>query len=152
MLEMKSKRPFLVTLLSAFLIFGFAVTVLLLAFNTPISIETDLAAQCGVTRSLWRNFGMDGLRAEFVVLGLGGGIVGVGLWRLRPWARTAVMAFCLFEVSIELAGAVELYWKHSCTSNDMTGAFLSIFFLLYFLRKKIKAIYCPSLSSSESAV
>lgn len=149
---MKRKRPLFVTLLSPFLIFTGGVTSLVLLFNGPISVESDLSSQCGVTGAVWRQFGLPGLRAELAPLSLLMAITGIGLWRMLPWARTVILLVSCVEMGSATEQLIEMRLKHSCSYIDLTSAFFSALLLLYFSRKKIKHMFRPDLADATPAV
>jgi len=149
---MRKKRPIVVTFLSACLIFWGVVGFLLLTFNHRISIEMDLSADCGITGSIWRNFGVPGLRVEMAPLCLSAAIVGIGLLRLLSWARTALMLACCVDVVLAIVAMLEMLWKRSCTSVTFTSAFFSALVFVYFARKKIKILFASLPAASESSV
>src|SRR5258708_35270862 len=108
MLSMR-KRPFIVALLSVFLIFVGGVTFLVLLFNGdfPKELVNYLLSQCGVTGFVGRHFGIAGLKAELAPTGLALAIIGVGLWRLSPWARTAIIIVSCVEICLAIEQVVE---------------------------------------------
>jgi len=83
---------------------------------------------------------MTGWNAEAVSFSLIAAVTGVGLWRLLPWARTAIMVVSCFEICSGIEQIVEMHVTRSCSSVDLTSAFVGALVLLYFSRKKIKQI------------
>jgi hypothetical protein len=81
---------------------------------------------------------------------LAAAIIGIGLWRLLPWARAAFMVFCGLDVCFAIAATIELFLKRSCTSATWSSAFFSVLFLFYFSRRKIKDRFRTFQATSES--
>jgi hypothetical protein len=151
--SMKPKRPLIITLLSAFLLFvGFAG--LLVLFSKEYSKESldYLASQCGVTGSVVRHFGMTGWNAEAASFSLVAAVTGVGLWRLLSWARTAIMVVSCLEIYSGIEQTVEMHLTRSCSSVDLTSVFVGPQLLLDSSRKKIKQIFRPTLANATPAV
>jgi len=148
------KRPLIVALLSGFLILVGGGTFLGLVFNGDVSKESldYLLSQCGVTGFVARHFGIAGLKAELAPIGLVLAMIGIGLWRLSPWARTAIIVVICVDISSAIEQLFEMHFTHSCSYVDLTSAFLGPLLLLYFLRKKIKQIFRPTLADATPAV
>ena len=94
---------------------------------------------------LVRHFGAAALSAENEVLSLAAGITGIGLWRLLPWARNAVIVFSLLTI---LSGTEQVFEQHSshlCHSVDLIGVLVCCVILVYFWRPKIRQVFQPTL-------
>ncbi len=148
------KRPFIVALLSVFLIFVGGVTFLVLLFNGdfPKELVNYLLSQCGVTGFVGRHFGIAGLKTELAPTGLALAIIGVGLWRLSPWARTAIIIVSCVEICLAIEQVVEMRLTHSCSYVDLTPVFVGPLLLFYFSRKQIKQTFRPTLATTTLAV
>jgi uncharacterized membrane protein (DUF2068 family) len=145
---MKAKRPLIITLLSVFLMFvGFTGLLVLLSNGYSTEHLDYLASQCGVTGAVVRHFGMTGWNAEAASFSLIAAIIGVGLWHLSPWARTATVVVSGLEICSGIALVVEMRYTRSCSSVDLTSAFLGAVLILYFSRKKINQIFRPTLAN-----
>ena len=151
--SMKTKRPIIITLLSVFLVFVCGGTVLVLLFgNFPKESVDYLLSQRRLTGFVGRHYGVVGLKAELAPLCLLLVITGVGLWRLLPWARTAIMVVSCLEICSEIEQIVEIHLTRSSGFVDLTSAFAGALLLLYFSRKKIKHIFRPALANAAPAV
>jgi hypothetical protein len=109
----------------------------------------DLSGECGVTGALWRHYGVAGLWAEILPLGLVSAITGIGLWRLLPWARTAVIVLCWLELAEAVEQVIEALLARTCTSLTLSSAPVALVILLYFSRQKIKQLF-HSVSAAET--
>jgi hypothetical protein len=113
-------------------------------FRNPSSQQISfLASQCGLTGLLVRHFGPTAWEWEAAVTYLLLGVIGVGLWRLLPWARTGVIVLSILEILSGIELTIEFLYAHLCLSVDMIGAIGGAILLWYFSRTKIKQIFLP---------
>jgi hypothetical protein len=99
---MNRDRPFLVTCLSLLLVIlslGFPIFLLTPSSQAPVDF---LKSMCGVTAFLAKHYGAQAVAVEGALVCLWGGITGVGLWRLRLWARASVIVWSSSDICLTL--------------------------------------------------
>jgi len=134
------KRPKVVSLVAGWLILCSIVGVVVFSVTLPRvdTIRTDGEQAQWIVEHLGRG----GLLAVTLVVYLIAGSTGIGLWRLRPWGRAAILlvSAALVAVSIVVLGVTAVK-DHSF---DVNAVVLGIVFgwpLYYFNRPKIKALF-----------
>jgi hypothetical protein len=142
---MRRKCPVVIALLSAFLIFVGSVTFLLHLFQAalPQGSFDYVSSRCGATGYIARHFGLAGLRVELATIGLVLATIGIGLWRLLPWARTALIWLSCVAIFSVVEQMVEMRVAHPCDSIDMIAAAGGVFLLFYCSRTTIKDTFLP---------
>jgi hypothetical protein len=99
------------------------------------------AAQCGATAFLVREFGGTYLQGEVAFLCLVSGVIGIGLWSMRSWARAAMIFVSCVTVLFGIEETTEFFCTHGCREVDFTLPIMCIVFVLYFSRRKIKLAF-----------
>jgi len=105
------------------------------------SIEL-VSSQCGLGAFLVRHFGAAALASEGALLFLTMGIVGVGLWRLLPWGRAAMMLVS-FLVGCSVVEQIIEFAVRTGSHDfvDLIPLILSGLSLYYFSRPKVKLVF-----------
>ena len=132
---------------------------MLLGLAFPIALfqaipqsQVDLvAAQCGVTAFLVRQFGGSYLQGWVCFSALVIGATGIGLWRMRPWARRAMIVISCFAVLTAIEELTEFFCTHGCRQAEFSSELICGIFLWYFLRRKIKRAFESETINQASA-
>lgn len=136
----RQKRPKIITAVAGWLIVCSVVGVVVFSLTIPRvdAIQTD-GEQAG-----WivDHLGRSGLLTITLIVYLCAGSTGVGLWRLRPWGRQAIILIsaALVAVSVVLC-SITAVRAHALDAN---AAILAIVFgwpLYYFNRPKIRNLF-----------
>jgi len=136
-----SKRPFVLTCFSLILLFGF-VCFPIYALTAPSQATLAFViSQYGVGTFVVRQFGSQVFAFGIALLSLSAGITGIGLWRLRPWARRSVITYAALTICSAFARIIEFRTAPNPGSLDLTDALLSVLLLVYFFRPKIKRLF-----------
>jgi hypothetical protein len=86
-----------------------------------------------------KRIGETELRAALAALCLVLLMIGIGLWRMMPWARTAMITISILTICSGAENLLEYRLdQHIEKSLDFTDVLLVCFFLYYFSRSKIK--------------
>ena len=138
---MQKKRPLVVTCVSLLLLlFGLSFPIFLFSRYPQESIEF-VKSQCGLTAFLVRHFGGQALATENALLAIGSGILGLGLWRLLPWSRVAIITVSSVAIVLGVVELIQFKISHSCSSVGLIGFAISGALLYYFSRAKVKQVF-----------
>jgi hypothetical protein len=107
------------------------------------SVKT-VASQGGLAGLVWRHLGAAGFASMAVLMLLGIGVLGFGLWQLRPWARKAMMLVSLLAA----CSAIEWLIESAVLRHFLDfGALVALFFfglpLYYFSRPQVRQAFQP---------
>jgi hypothetical protein len=98
-----------------------------------------MSAKYGLLAYIAREFGETELRAALAAWCLVLFMIGIGLWRMMPWARTAMITISILTICSGAENLLEYRLdQHIEKSLDFTDVLLVCFFLYYFSRSKIK--------------
>ena len=139
---MSRKRPHIITGISLYLMLcGLMFPIFVFVPTTEESVEF-VAAQPGMAGFIGRHLGAAGMASASALMMLGMGIVGVGLWRLSPWARKAMIVVSALAVCSGIEWVIEsALLRHFF---DVGGVFALIIFSLplwYFSRSKVRRVF-----------
>jgi hypothetical protein len=136
----KQKRPKIVSIVAGWLIVCSIVGAIVLSLTIPRAdvIQTDSEQ----ARWILGHLGRGGLLAVTLVVYLCAGSTGVGLWRLRPWGRVAILAVSGALVAASfIVGSLTAVREHAFDINSVVLAIVFGWPLFYFNREKIKALF-----------
>jgi hypothetical protein len=136
----RKRRTLIITLISIFHILAGGIGILFCSFGslTQKNVNT-MSAKYGLLAYIAREFGETELRAALAAWCLVLFMIGIGLWRMMPWARTAMITISILTICSGAENLLEYRLdQHIEKSLDFTDVLLVCFFLYYFSRSKIK--------------
>lgn len=136
----RQKRPKIITALAGWFIICSIVGALVFSVTIP---RVD-AIQADGEQARWvvDHLGRSGLLAITLIVYLCAGSTGVGLWRLRPWGRQAILLISAALVAVSLVvGSITAIRAHALDANAVILAIVFGWPLYYFNRPKIKNLF-----------
>jgi hypothetical protein len=145
---MKLRRPTVISVIAALLLLGGVVTIIQMAVSSRITLCTPefiekASGEFGAIPWVCRRFGCGGFLFVSWLMGLGGGVIGVGLWRTAAWARLASIAICTLVLMDGTIQVVVALGRHDLFEAVVQTLFLgiSIWLIRYLRRPDVKAVF-----------
>ena len=154
MTHVKRRRTLIVSIISVFQILFGGIGFLASLFGSIIQQGSESGgSQYGFFAFIAREFGERELRAAIAGCCLIFFITGVGLWKMLPWARAAMIALSIISICSLAERVLEFRLDQRPTKSlDFSDTLVALLLLAYFLRPKIKERFQRQSAAASVAI